>query len=218
MQPLQDCRSLAVTCLSLAFALSLAACQDPAKDQARATSAAPVASASAPAAAGTLYTITPQTSKLEWTGSKVTGTHAGSFAAFSGTISVVGGSVEKSRVTVDIDTTSLTSSPDKLVTHLKSPDFFGVEQFPRATFASTSLKAAGDKASSYQVTGNLSFHGVSRSISFPANITIAGDVVNADASFSINRKDFNLNYPGKVDDLIRDDVLITFSLHAAKTG
>ena len=43
-----------------------------------------------------------------------------------------------------------------------------------------------------------------------------GDVVNADATFSINRKDFNINYPGKVDDVIRDDVLIKLSLHAAK--
>jgi polyisoprenoid-binding protein YceI len=201
-----------------ASVLGLVACNDPTKGEAKATTAAPVASAATAPGAGALYSITPQNSKVEWTGSKVTGSHGGSFAAFSGTISLVGGAVDKSRVTVDIDTTSLTSTPDKLVQHLKSPDFFGVEQFPKATFASTAIKAGGDKGAAFQVTGNLTFHGVTKSISFPANITVAADAVNADASFSINRKDFNLNYPGKVDDLIRDDVLITLTLHAAKTG
>ena len=146
----------------------------------------------------------------------MTGSHGGTFASFRGTITLVGGAVEKSRVTVDIDMPSVTSAPDKLVAHLKSPDFFGVEQFPKATFASTDIKPGGANGAPYQVTGNLTLHGVTKSIPFPASIAVAGDAVNADATFSINRKDFNINYPGKVDDLIRDDVLIKLTLRAAK--
>jgi polyisoprenoid-binding protein YceI len=66
------------------------------------------------------------------------------------------------------------------------------------------------------VTGNLTLHGITKSISFPATITVAGDTVNADATFSINRKDFSINYPGKVDDVIRDDVLVKLTIHAPK--
>jgi len=207
--------TLALSLGPLALSLAAAGCDDPTKGQAKATAAAAVASA-AEVAAGTTYTVTPQNSKVEWTGSKVTGSHDGSFTSFTGGITLVGGAVEKSRVTVDIDTPSIQASPDNLIKHLKSPDFFGVEQFPKATFTSTSIKVGGEKGAAFQVTGNLALHGVTKSISFPANISVVGDVVNADATFSINRKDFNINYPGKVDDVIRDDVLIKLSLHAAK--
>jgi polyisoprenoid-binding protein YceI len=198
--------------------LAIAGCDDPTKGQAKASAAAPVTSVAANASAGTAFAVTPQNSKIEWTGSKVTGSHDGSFSSFSGSITLVGGAIDKSRVAVDIDTPSLLTAPDNLIKHLKSPDFFGVEQFPKASFASTSIKAGGDKGAGFQISGNLTLHGVTKSISFPANITVAGDVVNADATFSINRKDFNLNYPGKVDDIIRDDVLIKLTLHASKQG
>jgi polyisoprenoid-binding protein YceI len=208
---------LARLTLASLFILALAGCNDPTKGQAKASAAAPVASSGA-AAAGTAYVISPDTSKIEWTGSKVTGHHDGSFGSFSGAVTVVGGAVDKSRVTIDIDTPSLTTQPDNLIKHLKSPDFFGIEQFPKASFASTGIKAGGDKGAGYEVTGNLTLHGVTKSISFPANIAVAGDTVNADATFSINRKDFGLNYPGKVDDLIRDDVLVKLTIHAKKKG
>ena len=120
----------AMVTLALSIGVILVAgCDDPTKGQAKATAAAAVASA-AEVQTGTTYTVTPQNSKVEWTGSKVTGSHDGSFTSFSGGITLVGGAVEKSRVTVDIDTPSIQASPDNLVKHLKSPDFFGVEQFP----------------------------------------------------------------------------------------
>jgi polyisoprenoid-binding protein YceI len=195
----------------------LTACDDPTKGHAKATANAPVASSNAPAAAGAAYSITPQNSQVAWTGSKVTGKHEGSFSSFTGEITLVDGAVDKSRVTVDIDTASLTTVPENLVHHLKTADFFNVEQFPKATFASTSIaKTVSDKPNTYQVTGNLTLHGVTKSISFPANIVVEGDTVTAEATFAINRKDFSINYPGKVDDAIRDDVLIRLSLHAAK--
>jgi polyisoprenoid-binding protein YceI len=196
-------------------ALSLvAACDDPTKGQVKASAAAPLASGAA--TAGVAYVINPQNSQVAWTGSKVTGKHDGSFQAFTGTITLVGGAVEKSRVNVDIDTGSLTTVPENLVHHLKTPDFFNVEQFPKASFASTSIAAVAGTPGSYQVTGNLTLHGVTKSISFPATIHVDGDTITSEATFSINRKDFSINYPGKVDDVIRDDVLIRLSLHAAK--
>ena len=93
-----------------------------------------------------------------------------------------------------------------------SPDFFNVDQNPTATFAVTSITPAGDN---YQVTGNLNLHGVTKSISFPANISIAADAVKIKAEFAINRRDFNVNYPGMPNDLIRDNVVIKLDVTAS---
>ena len=206
--------------LVLTVASTVVACDNnPTKDKPTATVAAPVEAPGAPAAAAkgnVAYAITAQNSKVNWTGAKVTGKHEGSFTAFTGEVDVVDGSVESSHVNVDIDMTSLTTDQEKLVAHLKSPDFFDVAKFPKATFTSTSIKAGGEKGATHTVTGNLELHGVKKSISFPATIKVAGDAVDANASFGINRKDFGVNYPGKADDLIKDEILLTLTIHAQK--
>jgi polyisoprenoid-binding protein YceI len=48
--------------------------------------------------------------------------------------------------------------------HLRSPDFFNVKQFPTITFSSTAVRAIKD---GYEVTGNLTMHGVTQAITFP---------------------------------------------------
>lgn len=200
---------------AFAFAsVALVACNNPASDKPQATVAAPLATASAAPAAATTYAISPAGSKVEWTGSKVTGSHDGSFTSFTGSIALPAEGVEKGQVKIDIDSASLTTSPEKLLGHLKSPDFFDVAKYPKVSFVSTSIKAGADKNAAYTVVGNLELHGVSKSISFPAVITTAPDAVDAKATFSINRKDFGLNYPGKADDLIRDDVVVKLTIHA----
>lgn len=191
-------------------ALALAACEDPAKNKAKAvTTEAKTEAVSAPAGEAKDYKFDQATSKVGWIGSKVTGKHEGSFGAFRGTVHVVDGNPEKSSVNVEIDTSSITSDQEKLTGHLKSKDFFDVENFPKATFASTSVKGN-------TVTGNLTLHGVTKQISFPATVRISGDDVNVDSEFAINRKDFGINYPGKQDDLIRDDVVIKLAIRAKK--
>ena len=190
--------------------LALAACEDPAKNKAKAiTGEAKTESVAAPAGDAKDYRFDSSTSKVGWVGSKVTGKHEGSFGSFRGVVHVVDGNPEKSNVTVDIDTASLTTDNDKLVGHLKSGDFFDVAKYPKATFTSTEVKGN-------QVTGNLTLHGVTKAITFPATIKIAGDDVTVDSEFAINRKDFGLAYPGKPDDLIRDDVVIKLAIRAKK--
>ena len=195
------------------------ACNDPSKDQAKATvgSAVPAAPAAlAPLPGATELAITPASSKIEWTGSKVTGSHDGSFSSFSGTIDWVDANPEKSRVSVEIDSSTLTSSPAKLVGHLKSADFFDVAKFPKVQFVSTSVKAGGENGATHTITGNLTMHGVTKSISFPATIKGDANSVDAKATFTIDRKDFGLDYPGKADDLIRDGVVVKLTIHGEK--
>lgn len=204
-----------VTC-----SLVTAGCNDPSKGKSKATAGEAVTVTSQQASASVLssakYTFDASTSKIRWTGSKVTGKHEGGFGTFTGSVDVGDSSPEKSKVTVDIDTTSITSDDPKLTKHLSSADFFDVAKFPKATFVSTSIARGGDKGASHTVTGNLTIKGISKSIRFPATIVIAGDTANLDAEFTINRRDFQLNYAGMPNDLIRDDVVLALSIKSKK--
>lgn len=189
---------------------ALAACNDPAKDKTKAETGE-AKQASAVSADATKLDIDPATSKIEWTGSKISASHPGGFKSFHGTVSLLGGDAEKSSVTVDIDTDSLYTEPANLVTHLKSKDFFDVPTFPKATFASTSIKKGAEKGT-HTVAGNLTLHGVTKGITFPATIKTTPTSADVDAEFTINRKDFGMVYPGKADDLINDLVVIKLAI------
>jgi polyisoprenoid-binding protein YceI len=208
-------------CLGLGLTGGLTACDEKsAPPQAAVAPATSTNSAAAPApSADTVaYAIEPSTSKVEWTGAKITAHHDGSFAQFKGTISVPAGKPENGKIHLDIDTPSLTVQPDKLAGHLKSPDFFDVEKFPKATFDSTTIAAGGANGATHTVTGNLTLHGVTKSVTFPATVTVGPTKVSAKADFSIVRKDWNLVYPGMPNDLIKDDVAIHLTIEAPKQG
>lgn len=196
------------------------ACDDPAKDKAKATVSEPTnaapAAATGVAAGSESLAIDPAASKVEFVGSKVTGKHDGSFPTFSGKIDLAAAKPEASKITVTIDTTSVKTDNEKLTGHLKSPDFFDTEKFSKATFESTEIKAGGEKGATHTVTGTLNLHGVKKTISFPATVAVTADAVTAKSEFSINRKDFGINYAGKVDDLIRDDVVIKLDIKAPR--
>jgi polyisoprenoid-binding protein YceI len=122
----------------------------------------------------------------------------------------------------------------KLLGHLKSADFFDVQKHPEAVFELTELKpfegAVKDTADPRQdeineykvgnpthtVSGNMTIKGITKNIAFPARITVNGDNAEAVAKFNIDRKEWNIVYPGKPDDLIRDEIHLGVSITAAK--
>ncbi len=191
---------------------------DPGKGKAKAAASAPVAAPAAAPAGAVKHSFSAADSKLEFIGAKVTGSHDGSFKEFTGSVDLVEGDLTKSSVNVEIKMASLAIEPEKLAGHLKDGDFFDVEKFPTAKFVSTSVKAGGDKGASHTVTGNLTMRGTEKSISFPATIKAEGDTVSVNAEFAINRKDFGIVYPGKPDDLIKDEVAIKLTIAAKKSG
>lgn len=202
----------------------LLACEDPGKGK----QAAQVGEAVTPVAAKeearddkvetTKYEISESDSKISFVGAKVSLKHDGSFPKFQGTVEVPGGNIENGKVELEIDLASVETDTEKLTGHLKSPDFFDVEKFPKSTFKSTSVKAGGADGATHTLTGNLDLHGVTKSISFPATIKVEGDTLKADAEFVLNRKDFGITYPGMPDDLINDNVAIKLAIVAKKTN
>lgn len=207
--------NLKTLALSLSIAGLLVACADPSQSVPAASvsstnSATAAASATAPKAAGKAYLITAENSKVEFVGSKVTGKHDGGFKQFQGEVHVADGAVAHAKVT--IDTTSLWSDNDRLTGHLKNPDFFDVEKYPTSVFETTAISGSGANAT---VTGNLTLHGITKQITFPAKIEVKDDLVTVAAEFAINRFDFEMKYPGKADDLIREGVVLKLDVKAA---
>jgi polyisoprenoid-binding protein YceI len=206
-------RGIAITILSgLIF---FTACNDPASNTTKATTGEAAQVASPATAQGQKYVITPQNSKIEFVGSKVTGQEKGSFGDFSGQVDYAG-SPENSRVNITMKIESITTASPGLDKHLKTADFFDVAKYPEASFASTAIKAGGENGASHTVTGNLTMHGVTKAITFPATINVTPDAATVESSFSINRKDFGINYAGATDNLIRDNVVLTLHVRATK--
>jgi polyisoprenoid-binding protein YceI len=166
---------------------------------------------SANAGEGKSYAFSPANSTIDFVGSKVTGSHKGGFRKFAGELKVANGKLADTGNKVVIDTTSLWSDNDRLTGHLKSPDFFNVAQFPTATFDTTSV---APQTTNSTVTGNLTLHGVTKQISFPADIKVSDEAVDVNAQFFINRFDFDMRYAGKADDLIRKEVVLNLKIKA----
>ena len=143
-------------------------------------------------------------STLGFVGAKVTADHAGGFKNMTGTATVdKAGKLVGINAAIDIASTF--SDSERLTKHLLSPDFFDVQKYPTATFTSTQI-ADG------KVTGTLDMHGKKNEISFPAEIAASSQSVAVKGEFTINRKNWDINYPGKPDNLIKNDVLIKLAV------
>src|SRR5262245_30130804 len=177
----------------------LPGCSDPANKVPKSSASEPQQTSQSPATTGKEYVVRAE-SKIGFIGSKVTGSHQGGFKSFAGKFTVQDGKITGNPA-LQIGMQSTWADNERLTGHLKSPDFFDVAKFPVSTFTLMSIEPAGAQQ---QVTGNLELHGVTKSISFPADIQIADDALTVKAQFAINRKQFNINFPGKPNDLIRD--------------
>lgn len=191
------------------LSLGLTSCKNPADEVADAEVSA--AKEEASATGGDVYQFS-DSSKIGFVGSKVTGSHEGGFKEFNGKFILVDGEPVSGEFTIDMSSTW--SDDDKLTEHLKAPDFFDVAKHPQTTFKVTGFEKAGD--STYKVAGNLTLHGVTKNITFPVNFAKAADSVKLNAEFDINRNDFDITYPGKTDDLIREEVILKLDLEAKK--
>ena len=196
----------------LIVAVTSFGCANPASNKTQATVGEASQEANPKPAGAETLVILPDNSKIEFVAAKVTRSHNGSFKQFNGAVDLVNNAVEQSRVTIDIDAASVVTDEDDLTKHLKTPDFFDVSRFPKATFTSTKIESTTTAGATHTVTGNFELHGVKKAITFPANIQLAPDKVTVSAEFAINRKDFGITYPGKTDDLIRDGVVIKLTL------
>ena len=145
----------------------------------------------------------------------------GRFTDFQGTIEFDEAQPEHSSVAFTINTSSIdTGTPDRDV-HLRSADFFAVDQHPAITFNSSRITQRGDDA--FDVEGALIIRGTSKAVTLP--VSYLGKAVDPwgntrlgfETEITINRKDFGLNWNAALEAggfLVGDDVKISVSLQA----
>lgn len=167
-------------------------------------------------AAPKVVNVNKSASSVAWLAKKVTGEHNGTVGISAGALNVDGNKLVGGNFTIDLKSIKDLDITDanynqKFIGHISSGDFFEVEKFPTATFVIT--KVAGN-----QVTGNLTVKGITKSITFPAEIAVKGGKVTAKANITIDRTDFNIRYGSKKffesigDKAIYDDFALTVSL------
>jgi polyisoprenoid-binding protein YceI len=169
---------------------------------------------------GTSLNVDAGASSVEWLGKKVTGQHHGDVKIKSGNLLVNGGKLVGGNFVIDLTTINTLDLDGeykgKLDGHLKSGDFFDVENHPEATFEITSV-AAGATADVAVISGNLTIRGVSKNITFDAHVHEMTDSrADLHADFNIAREDWGVSYAGQADDLISKEINIKVSLVAVK--
>ncbi|HSC53791.1 MAG TPA: YceI family protein [Phnomibacter sp.] len=147
------------------------------------------------------YVVNGSQSNLVWKAEKITGKHDGNVKISSGEISVNGGKLVAGTFVIDMSTITVADIKDadmngKLLGHLRSDDFFGVEKFKTATFVVTSVTPAS-QAGSYKVKGNLTIKGITKPIEFPAAIVVNGGALKATATITVDRTQFDIRYASK---------------------
>lgn len=170
-----------------------------------------VAAAGTPAKVSKKATLSVDTkaSKIHWLAKKVTGQHEGTIGISSGSLVADGTKISGGSFVIDMKSivcTDITNAEynQKFIGHITTGDFFEVEKFPTSTFKIT--KVAGSN-----ITGDLTLHGVTKSITFPAKVAVVGGKVTATASIPVDRTDFGVKYGSKkffdsIGDKAIDDV------------
>jgi polyisoprenoid-binding protein YceI len=148
----------------------------------------------------------------------------GAFSGISGTLELDESDISRSHVTASIETASINTRNEDRDKHLKSAEFFDVEQFPAMTFQSTRVlkKDEGELA----VTGDLTLHGITRSVVFevdgpsaPSKDPWGNMRIGLSATTRTNRKDFGLTWNAALESggvLVDDKVAITLDLQFLK--
>jgi polyisoprenoid-binding protein YceI len=147
----------------------------------------------------------------------------GRFNDFAGTVDLDPKNLASSSVDFKIKATSIDTNVADRDKHLRGADFFDVEKYPEITFKSKSVKAAGNDT--YNVTGTLTMHGVSKDITLP--VTYLGQAKDPwgntragfEAATTLNRKDFGIVWNKALDAggaMLGDDVKININLETVK--
>jgi len=140
----------------------------------------------------------------------------GQFNKLSGKLVLDEKDVTGSSIEATVDVASIDTNNTKRDEHLRSPDFFDAEKFPSITFKSTKVEKKGKDG--LKVTGDLTLHGVTRSVVLETtlsgpNTNPWGQVVRGvEARTKINRKDFGLNWNKALETgglVVGDEVEIT---------
>ncbi len=143
-------------------------------------------------------TVDVEKSTITWVGKKVTGKHDGTIKLKEGELKMEDGHLTGGSFVIDM--TSMENNDMagkdgavKLMGHLKSADFFNVEEHPTASFMITDVVHRGTEGS-YKVVGDLTIKGITKPIKFNTQINEEGGMKVATADIVVDRSEYDVRY------------------------
>lgn len=159
---------------------------------------------------GTEIALTPENTLIQFVGTHVGPTpdpkaRTGNFGDFQGSVNIADDDI--AAISVEIQMSSVSTAMDKLTNHLQAPDFFDVRQFPTASFQTTRI--ARDKDGKHMITGNLTLHGETKEISFPAEVGMTDGQLDLLATLTLDRTEFGMT---QNTDNVNKEVALTIGI------
>lgn len=162
------------------------------------------------------YTTVAEGSHVEWRASHLGGVQPrfGKIMVKNAEVMTTDNAVTNATVVIDMNNFTVENfedqaSIDKLTGHLKSDDFFKVAAHPVSTFELATIEAQ-EGENNAKVTGNLTILGVTKSISFNANVMVSDASVSIKSEdFVVNRTDWGLTYNTEGTEGVPADYLIS---------
>lgn len=158
------------------------------------------------------FQVDPVASVVRWNGKKVLvpSKHTGTISIAEGQLNLEKGLLKSGSFTLDMpsitDEDLQGESKAKLEGHLKSADFFDVEQFPTAKLVIESSKELS--GNEYQLSGKLTIKGVTQPVEFKAAATMEDGTLKTQAAIEIDRTLWNVKYgSGKFFEGLGDKVI-----------
>lgn len=163
---------------------------------------------------GDTFKIDPAHSRIGFSVRHLIGTAKGQFSKFSGTIVVDRDHPEQSSVTVTIEAASIDTGIGKRDEHLRG-ELFNVAKYPEITFKSRRVKQTGANAG--EITGDLTMHGVTRSIVL--NVELVGNRWRV-ATPPLKRSQFGLVFSKSAEtiSMIADAVAVEIEIGGTGAG
>ncbi|MYW43108.1 YceI family protein [Streptomyces sp. SID161] len=172
------------------------------------------------------YTIDPAHSTIGFVARHAMVTNVkGGFHDFTGTLHLDGADPTRSTATLDIQMASIDTGNADRDGHLKSADFFKIDEFPAMTFRSTKAESLG--GDDYRITGDLSLLGVTKPISIDLefNGSATDPFGNARVGFEgkaeILRSEWGLTWNAALETggvLISDKIKLVFDISAIRNA
>ena len=150
-----------------------------------------------------VYSVDTEKSVVEWTGRNINNRHYGRIAISGGEVVLEDGLPVAGRFVLDMKSITNLDLQDEewrgmLHRHLKSEDFFDVEQFPTATFelsGADEIARATPGTPNFEISGALTVKDATSPICFPAMIAPQEDgSLKAQAAIDLDRTIWNVCY------------------------
>jgi polyisoprenoid-binding protein YceI len=172
------------------------------------------------------YTIDPSHSRVGFVARHAMVTKVrGGFNDFAGTFTIDADNPAASTAELTIEAASIDTRNADRDAHLKSNDFFAMDQHPQLTFVSTAIEQVSD--TDYRVTGELTLRGVTKPVTIDLEYTGAavdpwGNTrVGFEGSTRVNRKDWGVNWNTALEAggvLVSEKVTLEFEISATKNA